>query len=95
MHIASAAPRYATRDEVPEEEVEASGPSTRSSDEVQSKPEQAREKIVEGMVNKRFFAARRFCSSSRGSTSTEKTVARRSSEEGLKVLDFERFALAE
>src|SRR3712207_7464375 len=29
----------------------------RSSDEVRSKPEQAREKIVEGMLGKRFFAA--------------------------------------
>ena len=28
-----------------------------NSDEVQSKPEQAREKIVEGMLNKRFFGA--------------------------------------
>ena len=32
--------------------------STPNSDEVQSKPEQAREKIVEGMLNKRFFADR-------------------------------------
>jgi translation elongation factor EF-Ts len=28
-----------------------------NSDEVQSKPEQAREKIVDGMLAKRFFAA--------------------------------------
>ena len=28
-----------------------------NSDEVQSKPEAAREKIVDGMLNKRFFAA--------------------------------------
>ena len=33
--------------------------STSNSDEVQSKPEQAREKIVDGMLNKRFFGAQR------------------------------------
>ena len=51
------APNYVTREDVPEELVTAERDIYRNSDEVQSKPEQAREKIVEGMINKRFFAA--------------------------------------
>src|ERR687888_97859 len=57
MHIAAAAPRWATGDEVPAEVVESEREIYLASDEVQSKPEQAREKIVEGMLGKRFFAA--------------------------------------
>ncbi len=48
--------------------------STRNSDEVQSKPEQAREKIVDGMLGKRFFARRTSSSTRRGSTTPSKTV---------------------
>ena len=49
--------------------------------EVQSKPEQAREKIVEGMLGKRFFA-RRCSPSSRGSTSRRRPSGRRSRRKG-------------
>ena len=57
MHISFAAPEWTTRDEVPAEVVEAERDIYASTDEVQSKPEAAREKIVAGMLNKRFFAA--------------------------------------
>jgi elongation factor Ts len=57
MHISFAAPEWATRDEVPAETVEAERQIYLRSDELQGKPEQAREKIVEGMLGKRFFAA--------------------------------------
>jgi elongation factor Ts len=57
MHIAFAAPEYATRDDVPAEVLEAERSVYLNSDEVQSKPEAAREKIVDGMLGKRFFAA--------------------------------------
>ena len=51
MHIAFAAPRFATRDEVPgEEATRGERRTTRHSAEVESKPEQARPKIVEGML---------------------------------------------
>lgn len=97
MHIASAAPRWRARDEVPAEEVETERQLLASSDEVQSKPEQAREKIVDGMLNKRFFA------SHPGGVlldqpwihDTGKTVAQALEEEGVRVLEFERYALAE
>ena len=57
MHISFAAPEWATRDEVPAETIEAERQVYLNSDEVLSKPEAAREKIVDGMLGKRFFAA--------------------------------------
>lgn len=97
MHIAAAAPRWATRDEVPAELVSSERDIYMSSDEVQSKPEQARDKIVEGMLGKRFFAAYP------GGVLTEqawihdggKTVGQALSEEGLEVIEFARYALGE
>jgi elongation factor Ts len=57
MHISFAAPEWTTQDDVPAEIVEAERGIFLNSDEVQSKPEAAREKIVDGMLAKRFFAA--------------------------------------
>jgi len=57
MHISFAAPEWRTKEEVPKEVVEAERQIFMRSDEVQSKPEAAREKIVDGMLGKRFFAA--------------------------------------
>jgi len=57
MHISFAAPQYTSRDDVPADVVAAERQIYANSDEVQSKPEQAREKIVDGMLAKRFFAA--------------------------------------
>ena len=57
MHISFAAPEWATREDVPAEVVERERSIFLNSDEVQSKPEAAREKIVDGMLGKRFFAA--------------------------------------
>jgi len=57
MHISFAAPEWTTRDDVPVETVSAERAIFMNSDEVQSKPEAAREKIADGMLGKRFFAA--------------------------------------
>jgi elongation factor Ts len=57
MHISFAAPAWATRDAIPAEVIEAERQVYLNSDEVLSKPEAARAKIVEGMLGKRFFAA--------------------------------------
>jgi elongation factor Ts len=57
MHIAFAAPEWGTRDEVPSETAASERAIFANSDEVQSKPEAAREKIVDGMLTKRFYAA--------------------------------------
>jgi elongation factor Ts len=57
MHISFAAPEWRTKEDVPSELVDAEHQIFLRSDEVQSKPEAAREKIVDGMLGKRFFAA--------------------------------------
>jgi elongation factor Ts len=57
MHVSFAAPEWTTREDVPAETIAAEREIFENSDAVQSKPESAREKIVEGMLAKRFFAA--------------------------------------
>ena len=94
MHIAFAAPRYATREDVPEEEIATERSVFEKLPEVESKPEQARPKIVEGMLGKRFFAEA-VLDEQPWIHEPKKTVAEALEEEGLKVLDFERYALAE
>ena len=56
MHIAAAKPVYLTREEVPETEVAGERAVYEKLPEVESKPEEVRGKIVEGMLAKRFFA---------------------------------------
>ena len=94
MHIAFAAPRYATREDVPEEEIANERSVFEKLPEVESKPEQARPKIDEGMLGKRFFAEA-VLDDQPWIHEPKKTVAEALEEEGLKVLDFERYALAE
>jgi len=96
MHISAGAPEFLRREDVPADAVETERSIFMASDEVQSKPEQAREKIVEGMLNKRFFG------SYPGGVLLEqpwihesgKTVAQAAQDAGLEVVAFERFALA-
>jgi elongation factor Ts len=63
-----------------------------NSDEVQSKPEQAREKIVEGMLNKRFFAEQ-VLTEQPWIHDTGKTVGQALGESSAEVLEFERLQL--
>jgi elongation factor Ts len=93
MQIAASAPQYVSREDVPEELVATERDIYLSSDELQSKPEQAREKIVEGMLNKRFFAAQ-VLTEQPWIYDTAKTVAQALQEEGADVLEFERVSLA-
>jgi elongation factor Ts len=93
MHIAASSPQWIGRDDVPEEVVTSEREIFANTDEVQSKPEQAREKIVEGMLNKRFFGDR-VLTEQPWIHDTGKSVGEALSEEGAEVLEFERFALA-
>jgi elongation factor Ts len=96
MHISFAAPEWTTRDDVPAEVLDAERSIYENSDEVQSKPEAAREKIVDGMLNKRFFAA------TPGGALVEqawihepsKTVGQAMSEAGASVVRFVRISVA-
>ena len=97
MHIAAAAPSWLRREDVPADVIEKERSIYLSSDELEGKPEQARGKIVEGMLNKRFFAAYP------GGVLLEQswihepstTVGQAVAEEGGEVLDFVRLSVAE
>jgi elongation factor Ts len=93
MHISFAAPRYRSRDEVPAEDVEAERAIYENSDEVQSKPEQVRPNIVEGMLRKRFFAQVALLDQE-WIHESGKTVGQVLQEQDAEVLDFARYALA-
>jgi elongation factor Ts len=97
MHISFAAPEWTTREDVPAEVVEAERQVYLNSDELEGKPEQAKEKIVEGMLAKRFYAAQP------GGALTEqpwihdsaKTVGQALAEAGARVVAFRRLSVAE
>jgi elongation factor Ts len=93
MHIAASNPQWISRDDVPEDALSAEREIYANSDEVQSKPEQARQKIVEGMLNKRFFGANVLVDQEWIHDSS-KTVGQALEEAGADVLEFERFSLS-
>jgi len=95
MHISWSDPRWVGREDVPDDVVSAEREIYLNSDEVQSKPEQAREKIVEGMLNKRFFAERGGVLADQpwihdGSLAVGKVLG----DAGAEVLEFQRFSLS-
>jgi elongation factor Ts len=93
MQIVSLRPRWIGREDVPEDLVTAEREIYLHSDEVQSKPEQARDKIVEGMLNKRFFGANVLVDQEWIHDSS-KSVGQALKEAGAEVLEFELFALS-
>ena len=93
MHIAALRPSWIGREDVPDETVQQEREIYTSSDEVQSKPEQAREKIVQGMLNKRFYGAQVLVDQEWIHDSSKK-VGDALSDEGAEILEFERFELA-
>jgi elongation factor Ts len=93
MHVAASGPQWISREDVPEDAVVAEREIYANSDEVQSKPEQAREKIVEGMLNKRFFGTNVLVDQEWIHDSS-KTVGQALKEAGADVLEFERFSLS-
>ena len=94
MHIAaSPSTQWIGREDVPEDTIAAERDLYASSVEVQSKPEQAREKIVAGMLSKRFFGTS-VLEEQEWVHDGSKKVGDVLREEGAEVLEFERFALA-
>jgi elongation factor Ts len=93
MHAAASPSQWIGREDVPDEVVQSEREIYLNSDEVQSKPEQAREKIVEGMLGKRFFGAEVLLEQP-WIHESGKSVGQALSEEGAEVLELERFALA-
>jgi elongation factor Ts len=93
MHIAAANPQWISREDVPADTVGAEREIYANTDEVLSKPEQAREKIVEGMLGKRFFGVNVLADQDWVHDGS-KTVGKVLEEAGAEVLEFQRFALA-
>jgi elongation factor Ts len=94
MHISFAAPMYAHRGEIPEEDLATEREILERLPEVQSRPEEHREKIVEGMLSKRFFG-QVVLPDQDWIHDTGKTVAKALEEHELDVLEYQRYALAE
>ncbi|MGH2970809.1 MAG: translation elongation factor Ts [Gaiellaceae bacterium] len=92
MQIVSMRPRWIGREDVPEDVVTAEREIYVNSDEVQSKPEQARDKIVEGMLNKRFFGTS-VLTDQEWIHDSSKSVGQALKDAGAEVLEFELFAL--
>ena len=93
MHVAaSPSTQWIGRDDVPADTVASEREIYANSDEVQSKPEQARDKIVDGMLNKRFFA-QTVLADQEWIHDGSKTVGQVLQEAGAEVLEFERFQL--
>lgn len=93
MHIAFAAPLYAHHDEIPDEDLATELEILEKLPEVQSRPEEHRKKIVEGMLSKRFFG-QAVLPDQEWIHDTGKTVAKALEEHELEVLEYERYALA-
>ncbi len=96
MHISFAAPRFLAREEVPAEEIAAERAIYEKLPDVEGKPEQVREKIVEGMLAKRFFGQ------TPGGVLVDqpwmrdqgKTVAKVLAEEGFDVIEFAYYSVS-
>ena len=97
MHISFAAPEWLAKEDVPAETVESEKQVYLNSDELQGKPEQAKEKIVAGMLQKRFFAQQPggVLSEQPWIHDAAKTVGQALAEAGARVVAFKRLSVAE
>jgi elongation factor Ts len=94
MHISFAAPRFLSVDDVPAEEVASERAIYEQQPDVQSKPEEVREKIVEGRLRKEFLATIAL-SEQAWIHDPSQTTAKALEEAGLEAVEFARYALAE
>ncbi len=94
LHLTFARPTYGTRDEVPQELVDAEREILANSEEVLGKPENVREKIVEGQLNKKFYGESVLTEQTwyRADESTA-TVAKYLKERGVELIDYAWYAV--
>jgi elongation factor Ts len=92
MQIASSRPTYRSREEVPAELVAAEREILEKLPEVQGKPPEVREKIVDGMLNKRFYAESVLADQA-WIHDTSLTVANALQQGGLELVDYVWFSV--
>jgi elongation factor Ts len=90
MHIAAARPTYVSRDEIPDAEVSAERAIYEKLPDVESKPENVRPRIVEGMLEKRFFS-QNVLADQPWIHDPDRTVGQALAERGAEVRDFVRY----
>ena len=95
LHLTFARPTYGSRGEVPQELVDAEREILSHSDEVLSKPENVREKIVEGQLNKKFYGEAVLTEQTwyRADESTA-TVGQFLTERGVELLDWAWYSVS-
>jgi elongation factor Ts len=94
LHLSFARPTYGARDEVPQELVDAEREILSNSEEVLSKPENVREKIVEGQLNKKFYGESVLTEQTwyRADESTA-SVGKFLADQGVELLDYAWYAV--
>lgn len=94
MHISFASPRFVTRDEVPQDEVDAERAILEKLPDLEGKPDEVREKIVEGRLAKGFFSEA-VLEDQAWIHDPDRTVGQALAEHGAKVREFVRYALTQ
>jgi elongation factor Ts len=92
MHVSFSRPTYRSRDEVPVELVTAERDILEKLPDVQSKPTDVREKIVDGMLNKRFYGES-VLGEQAWIHDTALTVSKALAEGGLELVDYVWFSV--
>jgi elongation factor Ts len=96
MHISFANPAYLAREQVPAETISAERAIYEKLPDVQGKPDEIREKIVEGMLAKRLFADSVLADQTWiHDTTGSLTVGKALAEHEAEVVEFVRYALAD
>lgn len=94
MHIAASRPAYVSREQIPEAEVDAERAIYERLPDVESKPEGVRPRIIDGMLEKRFFA-QNVLADQAWIHDPNLTVGKALAEHGAEVRDFVRYNVAE
>ncbi|MGH3005710.1 MAG: translation elongation factor Ts [Gaiellaceae bacterium] len=94
MHIAASRPTYVSREQIPEADVKAERAIYEKLPDVESKPENVRPRIVEGMLEKRFFA-QNVLADQPWIHDPDLTVGKALAEHDAEVRDFVRYNVGE
>jgi elongation factor Ts len=94
MHISFASPRFLSRNEIPADEIDAERAILEKLPDVEGKPEDVREKMVEGRLTKGFFAETVLVDQA-WIHDPDRTVGQALDEHGAEVREFVRYALTQ